>query len=462
MSETRYVSINPATGEEFDRFAEASDADIERALAAAAAAQRELREIGLEGRAALLRRVAEIYRERAQELGELVVREMGKPVGEAAWEADHCGDIYGYYAEHGPAHLADEEMADPYGGGVGVIRSEALGPLLGIMPWNFPYYQVARFAGPNLLVGNPILLKHAPICGSSAAAMEEIFREAGFPEGAYRNLYASHGQIARIIADPRVHGVSLTGSERAGAEIAAQAGRAMKKVVLELGGSDAFVVLDDADVDAAAAAAVRGRFGNAGQACTSSKRLIAVDAVYHRFVAELERLVSGIAIGNPMDPGTDMGPLSSAAARDEVAAQVADAVAHGATVRVGGAAPARPGFYYEPTLLTDVTPEARIFREEVFGPVAVVYRVADEAAAVAHANDADFGLGGTVFSGDPKRAWRVAGQLETGMVWINSEPQSAIDGPFGGVKRSGTGRELGRFGLEEFSARKMIRRLAET
>ncbi|SJN09366.1 Aldehyde dehydrogenase [Leucobacter sp. 7(1)] len=458
---TRYVSLNPATGQERARFPEATQAQIDETLVRSAASRTALLDMGVAGRAAALMRVAAMYRDRSQELGELIALEMGKPIGQAVWEAEHCADIYSYYASEGPSYIADEPMQRPYGGGSGVIRTEAIGPLLGIMPWNFPYYQVARFAGPNLLIGNPILLKHSLICGGSAAVMEEIFQAAGFPEFAYQNLYATHDQVGQMIHDERVRGISLTGSERAGARVAAQAGQALKKVVLELGGSDAFVVLEDADVTAAAAAAARGRFGNAGQSCTSSKRIIVVDEIYDAFVAALEGEIRELQVGDPLDPANGVGPLSSASARAEIAEQVSDARERGAHVRIGGEELPGGGFFYAPTLITDVPEDARIFREEVFGPVAVVYRAQSEADAIRRANDSDFGLGGSVFSTDAVRAHRVAEQLETGMVWINSEPASAIDGPFGGVKRSGTGRELGRFGLAEFSVKKLIRNLSD-
>jgi succinate-semialdehyde dehydrogenase/glutarate-semialdehyde dehydrogenase len=324
------------------------------------------------------------------------------------------------------------------------------------MPWNYPYYQVARFAAPNLMIGNTIILKHAPQCPESALAMEQIFRDAGLPEDAYVNVFASNEQVADMIADPRVTGVSVTGSERAGAAVAAAAGQNLKKVVLELGGSDPFIVLDGADLPAVAKTAAAGRMENGGQACNASKRMIVADAVYDDFLREFTAAMSGYVTGDPTDPATSYGPLSSEQAAQNLMAQIEDAVSRGATVRLGGRRIDGPGAFVEPTVLTDVTPDMRAFREELFGPAAVVYRVADADAAVELANSSAFGLGGTVFSSDEQLAMDVADQLEVGMVWINTAELGGPELPFGGTKRSGVGRELGPLGIDEFVNKKLI------
>jgi succinate-semialdehyde dehydrogenase/glutarate-semialdehyde dehydrogenase len=325
------------------------------------------------------------------------------------------------------------------------------------MPWNYPYYQVARFAAPNLMLGNTILLKHARNCPESALAIQEIFDDAGLPPGVYQNLFATNGQIADLIADPRVQGVSLTGSERAGAAVAEVAGRNLKKFVLELGGSDPFIVLATDDLDATVRDAVGGRMSNAGQACTASKRFIVVEELYEAFVEKFTARMAAIVPGDPLDRATRFGPVSSRAAAEELIGQVRDAVDKGATLRTGGELLDGPGAFVQPTVLTDVTPQMRAYSEELFGPVAVVYRVRDADEAVELANSSPYGLGGSVYSPDVSAAQALADRLETGMVFINAVADSQEDLPFGGVKRSGVGRELGRFGMEEFVNKKLIR-----
>ncbi|MFF3029346.1 NAD-dependent succinate-semialdehyde dehydrogenase [Microbacterium sp. NPDC057944] len=405
-------------------------------------------------RAALMRRVAELHAERAQELGEIIVREMGKPIEQAVGEVEFASAIFEYYADNAESLLADEPIELLAGEGSAFVRRSALGVLLGIMPWNFPYYQVARFAGPNLVIGNPILLKHAEQCPESAAAIERIFLDAGYPQGAYVNLYASHEQIETVIADPRVQGISLTGSERAGAKVAEIAGRHLKKVVLELGGSDPFILLSTDDLDATVEAAVLARVDNNGQACNAAKRFIIVDELYQPFLDRFTAAMNAVVEGDPAQEGTALGPLSSARAAEILAEQVDRAVAQGATLHSGGA---RRENYYPATILTDVAPGSDAFHEEFFGPVAQVFRVADEAAAVELANDTPFGLGSYVFTTDPEQALRVADGIEAGMVFVNVVGADGAELPFGGVKRSGSGRELGRFGADEFVNKKMIR-----
>ncbi|WP_328906719.1 NAD-dependent succinate-semialdehyde dehydrogenase [Streptomyces sp. NBC_00234] len=453
---TTFTIVDPATGETVRTYPEATAAQIEDAVAASAAAYTAWRATAAQDRADLLNRVAGLYAERKDELAALITREMGKPVAQARGEIDIVVSIYRYYAANGPAFLADEELS-VVAGGTALIRKEGVGPLLGIMPWNFPYYQVARFAAPNLMLGNTILLKHAPQCPESALAMERLFRDAGLPEGAYVNLFATNEQVADIIADPRVQGVSLTGSERAGAAVAEIAGRNLKKVVLELGGSDPFLVLGRADIGRAVRQAFAGRFGNAGQACNAAKRIIVVDEHYDVFVERFTEAVRALEPGDPSDPGTFLGPLSSTAAADGLAAQVEDAVALGAKVHTGGRRIIRPGAWFEPTVLTGVTEQMRAYREELFGPVAVIYRVADEDEAVELANNSPYGLGAVVQCDDEEHALRVADRLDAGMVYVNDAPGSAAELPFGGIKRSGIGRELGKYGMEEFANKKLIR-----
>ena len=452
---SKYQVVNPSTGEVEKEFPTATDAEVQDALARSHAAYGEWRTTSKDERSTILRRVADLYDERADELAAIIAREMGKPVREGKGELKLVASIYRYYADQGPTLLADAPL-DPAMGGSAVVRKEAIGPLLGIMPWNFPYYQVARFAAPNLMVGNTILLKHAPQCPESALAIDAIFADAGLPADAYINLFATNEQSADIIADPRVVGVSVTGSERAGSAVAEVAGRHLKKVVLELGGSDPFILLDADDLGAAVKSAVRGRMGNAGQACNGAKRMIVVDELYDDFVEQFTAAMGALSPGDPFDQSSGFGPLSSEAAADNLLEQVEDAVSKGATLRTGGNRLDRPGAFVEATVLTDVTPDMRAYREELFGPAAVVYRVADAAEAVALANDSSFGLGGVVWSSDIEQAQQVADQLDTGMVWINSAQGSAADLPFGGTKRSGVGRELGPYGIDEFVNKKLI------
>jgi succinate-semialdehyde dehydrogenase/glutarate-semialdehyde dehydrogenase len=441
-----YAVIDPATGIEVQSFPTAGEAEVEAAVAAAAQAYATWsRQTSVADRAQLVRRVGELHTERREELADIIGREMGKAKSAALGEVDFCREIHDYYADHAEKLLADQPV-ELQGSGTAVIRRSAFGVLLGIMPWNYPYYQVARFAAPNLVTGNPIILKHAPQCPESAAALQAMYADAGFPDGAYVNLYASNDQVATIIADPRVAGVSLTGSERAGAAVAEIAGRHLKKVVLELGGSDPFVLLSADDLGAAVDAAVEARLENTGQACNAAKRFIVAEGVYDDFVAGFtERMLAG---------GADLSPLSSVAAAETLAKQVDQAVSEGADLASKGE---RQGAYFPPGVLTGVTPENSVFRQELFGPVAMVFKAADEDEAIALANDTPFGLGSYVFSADADQAARVADRLDAGMVFINGVGLEAAELPFGGVKRSGFGRELGTLGIEEFVNKKMIR-----
>ncbi len=449
-----YAVVNPATGETVRTYDTFTDAQIEAAVAAAEGAYRTWgRTSAVAERAALLRRVAELYRERRDALAATIVREMGKPLAAALGEVDFAADITEFYADNAEKIMADQPI-DILGEGTAVIRKAPLGVLLGIMPWNFPYYQVARFAAPNLLVGNTILLKHAPQCPESSAAIEQLHVDAGFPVGAYVNVYATNEQSATIIADARVQGVSLTGSERAGSAVAEVAGRNLKKVVLELGGSDPFILLSTDDLDAAVESAVAARLDNTGQSCNAAKRFIVADDLYDAF---LEKFVAGMTeatVGDPLAEGTDLGALSSLAAAERLQEQVERAVAQGATLAAGGT---RDGAFFGGTVLTGVTPAMDAFTEEFFGPVGVVYRAADEDAAIEIANGTPFGLGSYVFTTDPAQAERVAERIEAGMVYVNVVLADSPELPFGGVKRSGTGREMGLLAADEFVNKKLIR-----
>jgi succinate-semialdehyde dehydrogenase/glutarate-semialdehyde dehydrogenase len=450
-----YAVTNPATGETLRTYDTITDAEIEAAIAAADETHRTWgKSTTVDERAALIRRVAELHRERRQELAEIIVREMGKPIAQALGEVDFAADIYEYYADHSPEFLKDEPIQLLAGEGSAVIRRASLGVLLGVMPWNFPYYQVARFAGPNLIIGNTILLKHAGQCPESAAAMERMFRDAGFPDGAYVNLYAGHDQIERIIADPRVQGVSLTGSERAGAQVAEIAGRHLKKVVLELGGSDPFILLSTDDLDAAAQAAVDARLDNSGQSCNAAKRFIVADELYEPFLETFTAKLAAVEATDPTSEDAALGPLSSLEAAERLDDQVKRAVQHGARLVHGGS---RTGAFFQTTVLTDVTPDNPASKEEFFGPVAQVYRAKDEAEAVRIANDIPYGLGSYVYTTDPEQALRVADAIEAGMVFVNVVLADGAELPFGGIKRSGSGREMGRFGADEFTNKKLIR-----
>lgn len=450
-----YAVTNPATGEVLTTYPTITDAELEAAIASAAEAHRTwAKATTVEERAALIRRVGELHVERRQELAEIIVREMGKPIEQALAEADFAGDIYAYYADHSAEFLKDEPVHLLAGEGSAVIRRSSLGVLLGVMPWNFPYYQVARFAGPNLIVGNTILLKHAEQCPESAAAIAQIFHDAGFPEGAYVNIYASHDQIEKVIADPRVQGVSLTGSERAGAAVAEIAGRHLKKVVLELGGSDPFILLSTDDLDTAVQNAVDARLDNSGQSCNAAKRFIVIDELYEPFLEKFTAKIAEVEATDPTSSDSALGPLSSLKAAEGLDEQVKRAVEHGAKLVHGGT---RDGAFFQTTVLTDVASDNPASKEEFFGPVAQVYRAADEADAVRIANDIPFGLGSYVYTTDAEQADRVANAIEAGMVFVNVVLADGAELPFGGVKRSGTGREMGRLGADEFVNKKMIR-----
>jgi len=443
---TMYAVRDPRGGTDPEPYPTATDDEVREAIASAQATHaRWGRTTTVAERAGLIRQVGQLHLERKEELADIMVREMGKPRAEAVGEVEFCAAIYEYYANNAETFLADEPIELLDGSGSALIRRTSLGVLLAIMPWNFPAYQVARFAAPNLALGNTILLKHAPQCPASAAALQQIFLDAGLPEGAYVNIYATNEQVADVIADPRVQGVSLTGSERAGAAVAEIAGRNLKKVVLELGGSDPFIVMSSDDLDATVDAAIEARVGNTGQSCNAGKRMIVIDDLYDDF---LQRFTAKMTAGD-LD-----SPLSSEPAAANLGAQVEQAVSAGAVLRSSGE---RHGAFYPGGVLEGVSPENPVFHQELFGPVAMVFKVASEDEAVAVANDTPFGLGSYVFTTDPEQAQRIADQLDVGMVFINGVNADGVELPFGGVKRSGFGRELGRYAIEEFVNKKLIR-----
>lgn len=443
---SKYAVCNPATGQVVETYPSATDEEVAAAVASADRAYAGWgRTSTVAERAALVRRVAELHRERAGELAKAINEEMGKTLAAAEGEVNFSADIYQFYADRAEQFLADEEIELLGGSGRALLRPQPVGALLGIMPWNYPVYQVARFAAPNLVLGNTIVLKHASQCPRSAALQAAIFADAGLPQGAYVNVYATNDQIADVIADPRIQGVSLTGSERAGSIVGEIAGRHLKKCVLELGGADPFVLLSTDDLDGAVDDALAARTGNVGQACNGAKRFVVIDDLYDDFVAKLHERIRSAETG---------APLSSVAAAEGLAAQVDAAVAAGAHLVASGG---RSGAFHPAGVLTGVTPDNPAYHQEFFGPVAMVFRAADEDDAIRIANDTPYGLGSYVYTTDPEQADRVASALEVGMVFVNGVGMEAVELPFGGVRLSGYGRELGRLGIEEFVNKKMIR-----
>ena len=452
-----YASVNPYTSELVKSFPDATDAEVAAAIDQADAAFRSWRHSGFAARAAVMRAAAGLLRSQCDDYARLLTIEMGKLLTEARAEVALAADIFDYYAKHAETLLAPQTLpvASPDEGRA-ILVHEPLGVLLAIEPWNFPYYQIARIIAPQLSAGNTMLLKHAANVPQSAAAFERLMRDAGLPAGAFQNLYATRAQIEAIINDPRVRGVALTGSEAAGAVVAAQAGKALKKSTMELGGADAFVVLADAELDKTVKWAVFGRHWNGGQVCVSSKRMIVVDAVYDAFAERYARGVAALRAGDPFDAATTLAPLSSRAAADEVRDKIRQAVAFGATAtEVGPPVPAH-GAFVQPTILSDLAPDNPARHWEFFGPVSMLFRAADEADAVRIANDTPFGLGGSVFTADTARGVELAKQIATGMVFINHPTMVKADLPFGGIGRSGYGRELVGLGIKEFVNHKLI------
>jgi succinate-semialdehyde dehydrogenase/glutarate-semialdehyde dehydrogenase len=448
------VSVNPATGEEIARIEVDPPARMEAVLAAAAEAQRAWGRRPIGERLPLLRALARTLREGLDEYAALITAEMGKPIAEARSEIEKCALTCDFYAEHAPAFLADREA--PSSAARSAVVHDPLGVVLAIMPWNYPFWQVFRFAAPALAAGNGAVLKHAANVGLCARAVVEAFERAGAPAGLFQALMIEPEAVAGLIDDPRIAAVTLTGSTQVGALVAGQAGRALKKQVLELGGSDPFIVLADADLERAAEVAVKARFINAGQSCVNAKRFIVEDAVAEAFVDAFARRVAALRLGDPTDPATEIGPMARANLRQAVHDQVLRSVAAGAKLRLGGAPIDGAGFFYAPTILDRVTPQMAAFREETFGPVAAIVRARDAEHAIALANDTEFGLAASIWTADEARAEQLARRIEAGAVFINGLVASDPRLPFGGVKRSGYGRELGDLGIREFTNAKTL------
>jgi len=448
-------TVNPFNNELLRSFDVMTDEQIDAKIALAGNAFQSWKKTPKAERAKLLQRVAQLLRSRSAELEKLATLEMGKLLKESRAEVELCAAIFDYYAANGEHFLADQVLETSHGSAF--LSYEPLGVLLSIQPWNFPFYQITRSAAPHLMAGNTMLLKHASNVPQCAQIMEDIFLEAGFPKGVYQNLFIPGSKIDGLVEDKRIKAVTLTGSEPAGSSIAAAAGKYIKKSTLELGGSDAFIVLDDADVEQAAEAAVRGRMWNAGQVCVSPKRVIAEEGIADAFLEKVKAKFAALKAGDPMDEQTDLAPLSSEKAVEDVIKQVQKAVEQGATVLAGGHRIDRPGAFMEPTILTDIKPGTAAYEEEIFGPVFMFYKVKDEQAAINLANDTDFGLGGSVFSSNNERAVNVARQIETGMVYINHVTGIAPELPFGGTKHSGYGREQSPAAIYEFVNAKLIR-----
>ncbi len=448
-------TVNPTTNKTVKSFDEMTDKSVNAKVAKAQEAFLDWKETSYQQRATLLHRVATLMRIKKSELAKTITLEMGKILAQAEGEIDLSADIIEYYANHGEELLADKVLHPEFG--TAIIRNSPIGVLLGVMPWNFPFYQVARFAAPNIMVGNTILLKHASIGPQCAMDIEALFEEAEAPEGLYTNLFISGKHASALVSDKRIKGVSLTGSEEAGASIATEAGKYLKKVVLELGGNDVFIILEDADMEKTVEWAVVGRMNNNGQCCVASKRFIAVEAIADTFIQKFKDKLSKMKVGDPMDPTTELGPLSSEAAAVHLADQVKRSIDEGAKVLLGGKRSDREGAFMEPTILADLKPGITAYHEELFGPVASFYVVKDEKAAIDLANDSDFGLGGSVFTQDIERGKKIADQIDTGMVFINHPTWTQADLPFGGTKRSGFGRELSELGIYEFVNKKLIR-----
>ena len=450
-----YQSINPNDGKLVRSFEHLGAGQLELSLADAESCFHSWKLVSYAERAVVLHRAAELMRSHVDDFAKLATLEMGKRIAEARGEVAFSADILAYYAEHAHAFLAQTQLRPKVG--EAHMESSPFGVLFCVEPWNFPFYQLARVAGPQLMAGNVLVVKHAGCVPQCAIAFERLLLDAGAPKGAYTNLLISHEQSETVIDDPRVKGIALTGSTAAGRAIAARAGRNLKKTSMELGGSDAFIVLEDADLEKTIPWAVWGRMYNGGQTCCAAKRFIVLDSIADEFLAKFKAALSGLKAGDPMDEQTTHGPLSTEAALLQLLEQVNEAVRHGARLLMGGQRIARPGSFMEATILTDIQPANPAFRAEFFGPVVSFFRVKDEAAAIALANDSDFGLGGSVWTKDISRGRRVASAVDTGMMFVNNIDWSDAELPFGGIKDSGYGRELGNMGIQEFVNKKLVR-----
>ncbi|MDP3701138.1 MAG: NAD-dependent succinate-semialdehyde dehydrogenase [Hylemonella sp.] len=450
-----YQSINPNDGKLLKSFEPLSPTQLDKALAAAETCFQSWKQQSYAQRAAVVKKAAALLHAHVDDFARLATLEMGKRIDEARGEVKFSGDILAYYAEHAESFLAPAQLHP--GIGAAHMESSPLGVLFCVEPWNFPYYQLARVAGPQLMAGNVLVVKHAGCVPQCAIAFEQLLLDAGAPVGAYTNLLISHEQADRVIDDPRVKGVALTGSVGAGRSVAARAGQNLKKSTMELGGSDAFIVLDDADLDQVIPWAVWGRMYNVGQTCCAAKRFIVLDAVADEFLARFKAALQALKPGDPMDEQTTLGPLSTEGALLQLLARVDAAVKAGATLRLGGQRIDRPGWFMQPTILTDIAPGNPAFREEFFGPVVSFFRVKSEEEAIALANDSDFGLGGSVWTKDAARGLRVASRVDAGMLFVNNLDWDHAELPFGGIKHSGYGRELGRMGIQEFVNKKLVR-----
>ena len=453
-----YQSLNPATGKLLKKFDELTDKELETKIATAATCFETWRKKTYAERAVIVAKAAAILHAKANEFAHTMTLEMGKRIGEARGEVEFSSNILAYYAKNAERFLAPVKLHPSLG--EGHMESSPIGVVFCVEPWNFPYYQLARVAGPHLMAGNVVLVKHAGIVPQCAIAFEKLLIEAGAPVGLYTNLLISHDQSDRVVDDPRIKGVALTGSVAAGRSIAARAGKNLKPSSMELGGSDAFIVLEDADLEHTIKWAVWGRMYNTGQTCCAAKRFIVVDKLADKFLEKFQAALAALKPGDPLDEKTTLGPLSSEQALVDLLKQVDGAVSHGAKVIMGGKRIDRPGSYMAPTILTDIKPNNPAFREEFFGPVALFFRVKDEDQAIALANDSDFGLGGSVFTKDIARGRHVASRVETGMMFINNISWSDAELPFGGIKDSGYGRELGDMGIQEFVNHKLVRYVA--
>jgi succinate-semialdehyde dehydrogenase/glutarate-semialdehyde dehydrogenase len=450
-----YQSVNPFDGSTIKQFSEVTDEQLEQKISQAQACYETWRRKTYAERAVIVAKAASLMHANVDMFARLATLEMGKRISEARGEVEFSADILAYYAKNAQAFLAPTKLNPKIGRAH--MESSPIGVIFGVEPWNFPYYQLARVAGPHLMAGNVLMVKHAGIVPQCAIAFEKLWVDAGAPAGLYTNLLINHDQSSRIIDDVRIKGVALTGSVDAGKAIAARAGANVKVSSMELGGSDAFIVLEDADLDLAVKWAVWGRMYNAGQTCCAAKRFIVVEALADTFLARFKAALEALKPGDPMDPKTSLGPLSTESALLALLKQVDAAVAHGAKIALGGKRINRPGSFMEPTILTDITPKNPAYREEFFGPVALFFRVKNEDEAVALANDSDFGLGGSVFTKDEARGGRVASRVETGMMFVNNISWSDAELPFGGIKDSGYGRELGDMGIQEFVNKKLVR-----